>query len=66
MTGGRRPALPAGVPDHPALPEGDFWWEDTDVASRYWLARAIWRAQLRDAALTPAELAVLLAARQRD
>ncbi|MFG2900954.1 GIY-YIG nuclease family protein [Streptomyces zaomyceticus] len=63
MTGGLHPPLPAGVPERPPTPEGEDWFEDTVAASHYWLSRNIWRAQLRDAAPTPEELAVILAGR---
>lgn len=63
LTGGLRPLLPAGVPVPPPVPEGEDWFEDTATVSRYRLDYGIWQAQLRDAALTPEELAVVLAGR---
>ncbi|MFE2297918.1 GIY-YIG nuclease family protein [Streptomyces sp. NPDC059445] len=61
LTGGRRPELPAGVPPRPEQPEAEEWWSDQAVADTYWLALAIWRAQLRDAGLTAEESAVVIA-----
>jgi hypothetical protein len=64
LTDGRRPELPPGVPPYPGRPTSEEWWADEPVAAAYWLRLAVWRAQLRDAALSPEELTVFLAGRR--
>ncbi|MET7389864.1 GIY-YIG nuclease family protein [Streptomyces sp. NPDC005529] len=49
FTGGRRPDPPSGIPPYPEPPEVEEWWSNERVADVYWLAVALWRAQLRDA-----------------
>jgi hypothetical protein len=62
-TGGLRPALPSGIGPRPAPPLSENWGQDGSAMAAYLLELDIWQAQLRDAALTPEELAAVLAVR---
>lgn len=63
FTYGERPTLPSGISGRPAPPAEDDWWHDQAATDAYQLLLDIWRAQLRDAALSPDELRIVLAGR---
>ncbi|MDX3587602.1 hypothetical protein PV740_39135 [Streptomyces europaeiscabiei] len=63
FTDGQRPTLPPGISGRPSPPDVDGWWHDQAAVGAYQLLLEIWRAQLRDAALSPDELKVVLAGR---
>jgi predicted GIY-YIG superfamily endonuclease len=60
FTDGLRPALPAGVGPKPALSSSEGLEEYRLAMAAYLLELAIWQAQVRDAGLSPEELAVVL------
>ncbi|MGR6968998.1 GIY-YIG nuclease family protein [Streptomyces cynarae] len=63
--GGARPELPPGVPPRPKLVVAEEGWLDEPALRAHLMEVAVWRARLRDAALSPEELAVVLAERRR-